>query len=297
MHMKLLVNFVISAVFFGVASKGYATDLGLVTGANGNPALLLQALAMVSPGSVVVIGEQHGTNELPIQHMQILNHLRSAGLKVSVGMEFFSWTDQSLLSDYWQGRLLEEDLLQKVGWGKGFPFSSYREQVLFPNSQESFVRALNSPRWLTSRISKVGVKGLTADELQFMPPLFQIGNLNYFERFKEIMSGGHLPENALERYFEAQSTWDDTMAWQASEFLKSNPDQVLVIIVGEFHVQYGGGLTDRLKKRGLNQVLSISQINVNGLPQDQALKEILPHPIYGPRADYIWLSDFPSTLK
>ena len=97
------------------------------------------------------------------------------------------------------------------------------------------------------------------------------------------MSGGHVPDSKLDNYFQAQSTWDETMAWQSLEFMKNHIDQVFVIIVGEFHVQYGGGLPASLNRRiqlmGLADkinVKTISQITTEGLTTDQITESILP---------------------
>lgn len=81
------------------------------------------------------------------------------------------------------------------------------------------------------------------------------------------------------------------MAWTATDYISSHPDSVLVIIVGEFHVQFGGGLKDRLKARLPRvQVLTFSQIITTDLTDEQVAAEIQPSIKYGPRADYLWVN-------
>lgn len=219
-----------------------------------------ESLQDVKPGSIVVVGEMHGNAAHQNYQMQILKQLRSQGLKVSVGMEFVDYVHQNLLQNYREGTLAESDFLTMIKWGNAFPFEFYRDQVLFPDLQQSQTVALNLPRSISRQISKGGLSSLTPEQAALLPPNLERGNEGYFRRFKEAM-GGHFPnDQAAENYFLAQCSWDDTMAWQADEFLKRNPDQVLVIIVGEFHVQYGGGLPDRLRKLGLGQILTVSQI-------------------------------------
>lgn len=254
---------------------------------------LEEALASVQKGQVVVLGEAHGTQVMADQHMQVLEILRKNGHRISVGMEFFNYPDQVSVDEWRAGKLSEEDFLKKVSWGKGFPFDSYRRQVQFPDPQNEFVIALNAPRSLTGKISKAGLASLTAEEKALLPPQFTLGNDLYKERFNALMTGsGHVPTpDQLNNYFAAQSTWDDTMAWRAQEFLSRNPEQVLVIIVGEFHVQYGGGLPDRLKARGLN-VTTFSQVNLEGLSDVEQGREVFPSEKYGARADFVWTSRF-----
>lgn len=255
---------------------------------------LQEALKSVQAGQVVVLGEAHGTSVMASQQMQVLKTLKEMGRSVSVGMEFFAYPYQPQVDLYRQGDLAEAEFLNSVEWGQGFSFEFYKSQVLFPEWGSEFVLALNAPRSLTSKIAKVGVEGLNSEELALLPPDFEIGNEAYFRRFKEVMSGGgHVPaEEALQRYFAAQSAWDDTMAWRAAEFLKQHPEQVLVIIVGEFHVQYGGGLPDRLSQRGL-KATTFSLVNLHGLTSEQQAFEVQPSATDGARADFVWTSSFP----
>jgi uncharacterized iron-regulated protein len=251
---------------------------------------LESALAGIKPGQVVVLGEQHGTSVQAAQQLQVLETIKNSGHLISLGMEFFDYTKQSFVDRYQAGQLDEATFLTQVGWGQGFSYDAYRNQVQFPQFGSEYVIALNAPRTLTSRISRVGMAGLTEDEKNLLPPGWTLGNQGYFERFETVM-GGHVPPDALARYFEAQSTWDDTMAWKASEFLRAHPEQVLVIIVGEFHVQYGGGLPDRLKARGL-EVTTFSLVNLEGLTESEQKTEVEPSTSYGSRADYVWTSRF-----
>lgn len=262
----------------------------LIHGQNGQEATLTEALAAVAPGSIVVIGENHGLKTHQAQQLEIMKTLRSLGHKVSVGMEFFYYPSQDALNEYRQGTLSEADFLQKAEWG-GTPYEFYRDQVLFPDlAQGSLTWALNAPKALTSKVAKQGLESLTTDESALLPPQFQVGRDSYKERFVGMMP--HLPNPAAaDRYFAAQSIWDDTMAWRATEFLKQHPEQTLVIVVGEFHVQYGGGLPDRLKARAPQvPVLTFSQFDTNELTDDEIKMGTEVSSKYGSRADYIWLA-------
>lgn len=252
---------------------------------------LNQVIEQIQPGQILVIGEMHGLKSVHDQQMSILNALRARGLKIAVGMEFFNYTDAALISGFRKGELAEEDFKKAINWGSN-DFSLYGPQLLF--GEEGF--GINMPRSVTSQVSKLGLASLTAEQQLLMPPKFTLGNDNYKRRFFAAM-GGHMPPEKFENYFAAQSVWDETMAWQALQFVEKNPDYVYVIIVGEFHVAYGGGLPDRLRSRieGLNcrqqvEVKTISQVYTEGLTEEEIQKEIAPSELDGARADYIFLS-------
>lgn len=272
-----------------VSACAHAQIQGIIDGESLAPVTLDQSLAQVTPGSIVIIGENHGLKTHQDQQLQIMSALRQKQLKVSVGMEFFTFTDQPFVDQYLQGHLAESDFLKQINWGSP-SFDFYKSQTLFPNLNEgSQTWALNAPRKITSKVAKTGLASLDDAEKALLPPQFQVGRDSYRERFLAMMP--HLPDPAAgERYFTAQSIWDDTMAWRAVEFIKAKPDQVLIIVVGEFHVQYGGGLPDRIHARSPHTpIWTFSQINTTDLSADEVNAEIAPSPKEGPRAHLLWL--------
>ena len=281
-----------------ISSAGDSVDAFQVYEQGLKATSLSEALKDVRAGDVVILGEEHGTQVQADQQLQVMQTLKSRGLLVSLGMEFFERNHQGAVDAMRSGSLSEADFLSQIGWSKGTPYSAYRNQVNLPQYQTEFVVALNAPRSLTSRISKVGIKGLLPEELALLPADFQVGNSGYYQRFQAAM-GTHVPPEALFRYFEAQSTWDEVMAFESIQFMKANPNQVLVIIVGEFHVQYGGGLPDRIRQRmgqvpelSGSRLKTFSLINIQGMSQDEREEAIRPSTGYGQRADYVWTSQY-----
>ncbi|UYL07661.1 ChaN family lipoprotein [Bdellovibrio sp. SKB1291214] len=237
-----------------------------------------------------MVGENHGLSEHQRQQVEIMTQLRSQGHRVAVGMEFFTYTDQAHVDAYRSGGLPEVDFLKTIGWSQP-SYDFYREQAIFPNlSEGAKTVALNAPRTLTGKVAKQGLGALTEQEKALLPPQFSLGRDSYKKRFLEMMP--HLPNPAAgERYFAAQSIWDDTMAWRATDYIQAHPDQVLVIVVGEFHVRYGGGLPDRIHVRSPNTpVVTFAQVNTADLSESEIQDEVNPHTEYGVRADYIWLA-------
>jgi uncharacterized iron-regulated protein len=205
-----------------------------------------------------------------------------------VGLEFINYTDQSQVDLYRDSQLSEEQFLKNINWGS-ISFDFYKQQLNFPDlSAGAYSLGLNIPREVTSQISKNGLASLTPEQQALMPPDFALGRDSYKVRFMEV-AGHHCPNP--ENCFAAQCTWDDTMAWRAAEFIKNHPDQVLVIVVGEFHVQYGGGIPYRLQQRlpGVH-IVTLSQVWAEGLSNSEVQSELQPSPTEGPRADFIWVS-------
>ncbi len=94
-----------------------------------------------------------------------------------------------------------------------------------------------------------------------LPPIFERGGADYFQRFRAAMIG-HVKEEKIERYFMAQSLWDDTMAWRVGQAHPEDSDQIFVVIVGEFHVEHGLGLPARLARHGRKNVTTLVQTKI-----------------------------------
>jgi uncharacterized iron-regulated protein len=80
------------------------------------------------------------------------------------------------------------------------------------------------------------------------------------------------------------------MAYNAVQFLAAHPEQVLMILVGDFHAQYFGGLPDRLRARGIRSLVVVSQLSSEGLSPEELQAELQPHPRWGARGDYLWVT-------
>lgn len=287
--MRFLNIFAFITAFSGVS---YAQIAGIISGADHQALSLEQSLAAITPGTILVVGENHGLWTHQNQQMQILEALIAKGLKVSVGMEFFSYTHQDLVNSYLSGELAEADFLRNIEWGSP-AYDYYRDQVRAPLRAGGWTWALNAPRFLTGKIAREGLASLTLEERALLPLDFTLGRASYKDRFLALMP--HLPsQEAGERYFAAQSAWDDTMAWRVADFMAANSDHVLVIIVGDFHVAWGGGLPNRIKAR-LNSpqspVVTFSLINTQNATAEEIANEIAPEEGGEIRADYIWLSE------
>ena len=250
---------------------------------------LEEAAAAIPAGAILLIGEVHasddgGTGD-KIHHDNQLRLIRALTPLVSVGMEFFSYNRQPLVDQYLSGALAESDFLTRIEWGSS-PFAFYREQVRAPSSLGGHTWALNMPREITRAVSRGGPESLTPAEREYLPPLWEKGSDTYFERFQELMGGGHIADQAMERYFWAQSLWDDTMAWQS--VLRARPSEVFAVIVGYFHVEFGDGLAARMRAHGASDVRTLVQLEVDDVADLTELRKRTADPRWGPRADFVW---------
>lgn len=250
-------------------------------------------------GEIIVLAEEHATKENATEPETFIHHFNQLrliaqlqteasvqGATVSVGMEFFTYNFQPQVDEYLAGTLAESDFLSTIQWG-GNPFEFYRSQVLAPQASGGQTVALNIPRAIAAKVAKLGRDALDESERAWLPPKWNRGNDAYFERFSSTMKG-HVPPSAIENYFWAQSLWDSTMTWRTLTHRARYPQDILIIIVGAFHVEYGGGLPYELRAQGA-KVKTVVQIVAPDFDAKTLEKLSENHPVYGAKADFLWL--------
>lgn len=281
--------FLFSLLFFTLScshllAQGPLSEKQLVDGHNLKPVKLSDIVAFAAnKPAVFVLGEIHDQACHHANHLELIKELEKTQRVIHVGLEFISYTFQEKLDQYNRGELNDEEFQKAVEWGEDFHF--YKPKIKAPLRSGGQALAINAPRSLSFKIARSGLDSLNEQEKALLPPEFSLGNAAYFERFKQVMSdssGGHqLPPQALQNYFASQSLWDDTMAYQVSRWREFYPDDHIVIIVGDFHVIYGGGLPDRLAARGLENIVTLSQDKSQDSPAAKSSDIIA-------RADFIW---------
>lgn len=248
----------------------------------------------VKPGSVVLLGEEHTHIRHHKNQLEVIERLAEIypHTPIYVAIEHFPYTAQTTLEAY-QDHLINEDVfLNSVQMPLNF-FEYYRDLVKSrAHARQVRGLAINLPKSITRKVGQSGIESLSAHERTLLPPQPTLGREAYLERTTEALQSLHpMDPTKLQNYLWAQSLWDDTMAWRIAMQLQAKPESIIVVAVGNFHVDYGGGLPDRLRRRGVNDILTVVQIPVRELSIGQKKSALLPHPKWGARAQYIWTTD------
>lgn len=236
---------------------------------------------------MVIIGELHNRETHHLNQKLILEGLEQR-VAFNVGLEFVTWDNQMMFDKYQQGRMSQMDFITEV-WGEGnFSFDWYKPLIESAARSGGWGYGINAPKLLTTKIGKTGLESLTALEQELMPPNFTLGSDLYRELFVDAMGGHRLPEDKFERYFSAHSTWDESMAYNA---LGRSSEELFVIIVGQFHIEYKLGLPARLKARSPElDLATVVQVEVQGQSVEDLMAELTENEKYGELGDYILIT-------
>ena len=253
--------------------------------ATGNVISMDELIGKISKASVVYVGETHTSMEDHRIQLEVLQKLSVEGGCVELGMEMFPATAQPILDRYIEGQMSQEDFLKEVEWQEnwGFPYSLYRGLVDWQKQKRMPVLGLNAPNRIVSKIARGGLDSLTPDERSQVARHFHLDDPVNRERIRKAYSEhekGKIKD--FESFFEAQLTWEETMAQTIVERLKQTaPCRIMVVAIGKGH------LNDRLGVPYLAQ-----------LRKPHEYKTIAPVPIDYPfctidpnLADYVVITD------
>jgi uncharacterized iron-regulated protein len=211
--------------------------------------------------NVVYLGEVHDNSEDHKKQLDIIQKLYNQNPKIAIAMEMFQRPLQDVVNQYLAGKLTEEELVQKSEYEKrwGFPWENYAPILKFAKDKQLSVIALNTPSEISRKVAQEGLEGLTPSEQKLIPPLSEIKTDNEEYRqhlqsvFQQHQAENHGNSGKIEKFFQAQVVWDETMAEGIAKFVKAHPNYQVIVLAGRGHIIYGYGIPDRVARRLKNE--------------------------------------------
>ncbi len=250
---------VLVTILLTVTACAVAEPQPEVQGIAETPALDLRALSdldavigAVADRRVVFVGEQHDRYDHHLTQLEIIRRLHHHDPRLAIGMEAFQQPFQSYLDAYLSGELSEEELLRNTEYYSRwrYDFRLYAPILRYAREQRVPVVALNLPEELTRKVGRGGLDSLAEQERVQLPAEIDRSDGDYEQRLSEIFDR-HPNHNgqSFEHFLEVQLLWDEGMAERAAEYLKSHPEQRMVVLAGGGHLAYASGIPDRLLRR------------------------------------------------
>jgi uncharacterized iron-regulated protein len=201
--------------------------------------LMSRALADLKKSRIVLVGELHSNRQHHMAQLAVIRALKEAGLQVAVGLEMFRKESQAAL-DQWVSGDIDEKRFEEIYYDNwNFPWQAYREIFKYARNQQVPMIGLNVPREITRQVSRNGFKSLSPQQKDKISEVSCIVDQEYMNYIRKAFgSHGHGQLNFI--YFcEAQLVWDSAMAVYTLDYLKKNPDSIVVILSGAGHAQKG----------------------------------------------------------
>ncbi len=203
---------------------------------------------------MVYVGESHTNPEHHEIQRRIIEALSARNPRVLVGMEMLQRPYQAVLDRWSEGGMDERTLLREAAWYDIWSdWNLYAPILRLARERRLRVVGLNVDRGIIREINMKGLAGLD-DALRVQIPADIDTTVKAHEKaIREVFfSHPGMPnaEERFRRFYEAQCTWDETMAETAVEALRGAPEgAAIVVLAGSMHVMDFHAIPERARKR------------------------------------------------
>ena len=210
-----------------------------------------ELLKDIETSRVIYVGEMHTNPEDHKIQLEVIQALLQKFPDLAVGMEMFDHSYQDVLDQWSDGKLDQKDFIQKVHWYANwrYNFSLYQDILEFIKENRLRLVGLNIPNHIPPKIREGGINNLRADEKEHLPLQIDLSNTahrDYVQKVFEAHRQHFRGEVEFENFYAAQTVWEDAMAEVIAENLNND---VMVVLVGNGHIQFKYGIPDRAFKR------------------------------------------------
>lgn len=224
----------------------------------GQPFTSSELLPTAAQQQVVLLGEQHDERAHHRWQLHTLAGLHALRDDLVIGLEMLPRSAQPAL-DAWVADELDVDtMLEQTQWDEtwGFDSALYMPFLEFARMAKIPLVALNITPDLRQRLVNDGWEHVPADERHAIPSPFP-ASASYRSRLTEVFNQHAMSDDpeSLERFIQAQLTWDIAMAQRLTEATQGGA--LAVGLMGLGHVSYNEGVAYQLNALGVSDTVSL----------------------------------------
>jgi len=226
--------------------------------ASGEPLEHAELIQGLEPGTILLLGEYHDNARHHRWQASVIGGLLGVGAPLQLGFEAFPRRLQPVLDDWSAGRLDEETFRRNSEWTQvwGFGWELYLPLFELARLHGLPMLALNVERSLVSRVGKEGWQAVPAEAREGVgdpapPPPDYVAYLRQV-RGSHASEDDKPDERQLERFVEAQLTWDRAMAEALAD--AHGAQHLSIGVIGSGHLRFGHGVAHQLADLGAAKV-------------------------------------------
>jgi len=225
---------------------------------------------------IVYAGESHDEMAHHVHQLELLRAVtesaKAGGVPALFGLEMFERPAQKHLDDYVAGRIDELEMLRRTEYFTRWRANHLRYAPLWQYCRENGVRvvALNADKTITNKITSDGLASLSSEQRAEIAEEIDFTVEAHRERLIAVLSKVHPMEpEPLERYYQSQTTWDETMAESAVDALReAGPGARMLVIAGNMHIQQYTSIPDRVTRRLPDTTRLVVVMRTEGRPHN-----------------------------
>jgi uncharacterized iron-regulated protein len=231
---------ILLSVFFSIGALAIAmkpSNQRLYDVNHGKETVMSDVIAALKQNRIIIVGEHHSNISHHEAQVNVIRSLKESGVQVAIGLEMFRSDSQPALDRWVAGDIGEEEFQEIFYDNWGYSWANYRVIFDYARAEKMPMIGLNVPRDITRQVARQGFQSLNKEQKGKLSNIACRVDKEYMDYIKKAF-GGHAHGKLDFTYFcEAQLVWDTMMAINALEFLKKNPEAVVIVLTGTGHAQ------------------------------------------------------------
>jgi uncharacterized iron-regulated protein len=265
------VSLIIFMAFFIMAPNGFAYQL--LDLASGEKAALKESVEKLKANRLIIVGELHNNEEHHRIQLAVIKALHDAGVKVAIGLEMFRQDSQKDLDRWISEDMSPADFHKRYYDNWNYPWPAY--SMIFEYARENKIPmvGLNVSRAITQQVARKGFDSLSEEQRGKLEDVVCIVDETYMAFIRKAFGDHSHGKLDFIHFCEAQLVWDNVMAIHSLDYLKSNPDKVMVLLTGIGHA-LKLGIPAQIEKRSfLQHVVVLPETPGYISPEKMTLRE------------------------
>jgi uncharacterized iron-regulated protein len=227
----------ISVLFTGLAVAKNRLNPRIYDLNQGRETVISDVIPALMQNRIILVGEHHSNLSHHQAQVNVIRTLKESGARVAVGLEMFRSDSQPALNRWVAGDVGEGEFQEIFYDNWGYSWENYRVIFDYAREQKIPLIGLNVSRDITRQVARSGFQSLNDEQKSKLSNISCRVDKEYMDYIKKAF-GGHAHGQLDFTYFcEAQLVWDTVMAINALDYLKKNPDAVVVVLTGTGHAQ------------------------------------------------------------
>lgn len=227
----------------------------------------------------VFFGEHHGKREHHAAQLRLLRELTDRGVNVAIAAEMFQFGDTADLGKWTTGELgaLEFYDLYHSRWDPDH-WALYADLFYYAQQHRIPLAGINIPREVIKQVAAEGFPSLPEGVRSTIGDVKCDVGSRYASLMGIPMFGNAADTSVLQRFCEAQLTWDRAMAGNLLRLDAERPGHTWLVLAGGFHA-WKHGIPSQIRARSGAPVRVV-------LPSSESF--FLRYDVVADDADYVW---------
>jgi len=287
--MRTPTAILLAAALAGCASAGSLTAPveGVVDARTGRVVSFDAMIDDLARVPMVFVGESHTNPEHHEIQRRIVEALSARNPRVVVGMEMLQRPYQAVLDRWSAGEMTEGAFLREAAWyDEWSDWNLYAPILRLVRDRHLALVGLNVDRGLIHAVNVKGLAGLSPDERVRIPADIDTSVKAHEKAMREIFMGHpgmKISEEQFRRMYEAQCTWDESMAESSVLALGGAPKgSSIVVLAGAMHMMNFYAVPERARRRNGLEYRVVLPMDRDGVSSEDPVKTGMGRP-----ADYV----------